>query len=226
MLRDLFISFVTKKGKVTMTHVLVLYYSSYGHVRELAEAEAKGARSVPGVHVDVRRIPETVPQAVRERAGFQPDDTPEIDVNELQNYDAIILGTPTHFGTMAGSVKQFIDQAGGLWARNALVGKVGAVFTSTGSQHGGHEMTVLSTHIPLFHFGMVVVGMPYTFAGQTRQDEIVGGSPYGAGTIAGPDGSRRPTEADLAGARFQGQHVAQVAVALKAAADIELGEPA
>ena len=200
-----------------MTRILVLYYSSYGHVRELAEAEAEGARSVPGVQVDLRRVPETVPPAVRARAAFQPDDTPDIAVEELPQYDGIILGTPTHFGTMAGSVKQFIDQAGGLWARNALAGKVGAVFTSTGSQHGGHEMTVLSTHIPLLHFGMVIVGMPYTFKGQTRQDEIVGGSPYGAGTIAGADGSRRPTANDLAGARFQGRHVARVAGALAAA---------
>ena len=202
-----------------MTRVLVLYYSSYGHVRALAQAEAEGARSVPGVQVDLRRIPETVPQSVRERAGFRPDDTPDITADELPGYDAIILGTPTHFGTMAGSVKQFIDQAGGLWARNALAGKVGAVFASTGSQHGGHEMTVLSTHVPLLHFGMVIVGMPYTFSGQTRQDEIVGGSPYGAGTIAGADGSRRPTATDLAGARFQGQHVARVAAALSHASN-------
>ncbi len=225
-----------------MTRVLVVYYSSYGHLRDMAQAEAAGARSVDGVQVDIRRIPETVPPAVREQAGFIPDDTPDIEVSQLPQYDAIILGTPTHFGTMAGPVKQFIDQAGGLWARNALAGKVGAVFTSTGSQHGGHEVTVLTTHIPLFHFGMVVVGMPYTFADQTRQDEIVGGSPYGAGTIAGPDGSRRPTETDLAGARFQGRHVARVAAALKAGmaaddateadtelksdSDLEVGEPA
>lgn len=199
-----------------MTRILVLYYSSYGHVRALAEAEAEGARSVPGVQVDLRRVPETVPLPVRERAGFQPDDTPELAIEDLPQYDAIILGTPTHFGTMAGAVKQFIDQAGGLWARNALAGKVGSVFTSTGSQHGGHEMTVLSTHVPLLHFGMVIVGMPYTFKGQTRQDEIVGGSPYGAGSIAGGDGSRRPTATDMAGARFQGQHVARVAAALAA----------
>ena len=200
-----------------MTRILVLYYSSYGHVRALAEAEVEGARSVPGVQVDLRRVPETVPLSVRQRAGFQTDDTPEMAVEELPQYDAIILGTPTHFGTMAGAVKQFIDQAGGLWARNALTGKVGAVFTSTGSQHGGHEMTVLSTHVPLLHFGMVIVGMPYTFKGQTRHDEIVGGSPYGAGTIAGADGSRQPTAIDLAGARFQGRHVARVASALVSA---------
>ncbi|MBX3608334.1 MAG: NAD(P)H:quinone oxidoreductase [Hydrogenophaga sp.] len=200
-----------------MTRVLVLYYSSYGHVRTMAQAVADGASRVPGVQVDVRRVPETVPLSVRERAGFVPDDTAEMAVQDLPQYDAIILGTPTHFGTMAGAVKQFIDQAGGLWARNALAGKVGAVFTSTGSQHGGHEMTVLSTHIPLLHFGMVIVGMPYTFSGQTRHDEIAGGSPYGAGTIAGADGSRRPTANDLAGARFQGEHVARVAAALVAA---------
>jgi NAD(P)H dehydrogenase (quinone) len=201
-----------------MTRILVLYYSSYGHVKALAQAQAEGAGSVPRTRVDVRRIPETVPQAVRERAGFQADDTPEIAVADLTNYDAIILGTPTHFGTMAGAVKQFIDQAGGLWARNALAGKVGAVFTSTGSQHGGHEMAVLSTLVPLLHFGMVIVGMPYTFGAQTRSDLIVGGSPYGAGTIAGADGSRRPTDTDLDGARFQGRHVAQVAATLTAAA--------
>jgi NAD(P)H dehydrogenase (quinone) len=201
-----------------MTRILVLYYSSYGHVQALAQAQAEGARSLPRTRVDVRRIPETVPQAVRERAGFQADDTPEIAVGDLPDYDAIILGTPTHFGTMAGAVKQFIDQAGALWARNALAGKVGAVFTSTGSQHGGHEMALLSTLVPLLHFGMVIVGMPYTFGGQTRSDRIVGGSPYGAGTIAGADGARRPTDTDLDGARFQGRHVAQVAATLTAAA--------
>ena len=201
-----------------MTRILVLYYSSYGHVRALAQAQPEGTRSVPRTRVDVRRIPETVPLAVRERAGFQADDTPEIAVADLTDYDAIILGTPTHFGTMAGAVKQFIDQAGGLWARNALAGKVGAVFTSTGSQHGGHEMAVLSTLVPMLHFGMVIVGMPYTFGAQTRSDLIVGGSPYGAGTIAGADGTRRPTDTDLDGARFQGRHVAQVAATLTAAA--------
>ncbi len=205
-----------------MTRILVLYYSSHGHVRSLARAQAEGARSVPRTRVDVRRVPETVPLAVRERAGFQADDTPEIGVAELPSYDAIILGTPTHFGTMAGAVKQFIDQAGGLWSRNALAGKVGAVFTSTGSQHGGHEMAVLSTLVPLLHFGMVIVGMPYTFGGQTRSDRIVGGSPYGAGTIAGADGSRRATDTDLDGARFQGRHVAQVAATLTAAAPARL----
>ena len=200
-----------------MTRVLILYYSSYGHVRALAEAEAEGARSVPGVHVDLARVPETMSRAARERAGFVPDDAPEAAVADLPGYDAIILGTPTRFGVMAAQMKQFLDQAGGLWARNALVGKVGAVFTSTGSQHGGHEAAALTSHIPLLHFGMLVAGLPYSFAGQTRTDMIVGGSPYGAGTIAGGDGALRPTQTDLDGARFQGRHVAQIAARLAAA---------
>ena len=202
-----------------MTRVLVLYYSSYGHVRALARAEAEGARSVPGTVVDVRRVPETVPQAVRASAGYADDDTTVAQVQDLANYDAIIVGTPTRFGMMAGQLKQFLDQAGGLWARNALVGKVGAVFTSTGSQHGGHEATLLTTQIPLLHFGMVVVGMPYTFSGQTAMDRIVGGSPYGAGTIAGSDGQREPDAIDLAGARAQGGHVARLAAGIAAAND-------
>lgn len=200
-----------------MTRVLVLYYSSYGHVRSLAEAEADGARSVPGTHVDIRRVPETVPQEIRERAGFVTDDTPLAAPADLEAYDAIIFGTPTQFGMMAGQMKSFLDQAGGLWARNALVGKVAAVFTSTGSQHGGHEATLLTTQIPLQHFGMLIAGMPYTFAGQTTGEGIVGGAPYGAGTIAGADGSRSPTPTDLAGARFQGAHVARIAAHLAGA---------
>ncbi len=197
-----------------MSRVLVLYYSSYGHVRALADAEAEGARSVPGTQVDVRRVPETVPEDIRQNAGYIADDTPVAIPADLENYDAIILGTPTRFGMMAGQMKTFLDQAGGLWARNALVGKVGAVFASTGSQHGGHEATLLTTQVPLQHFGMLVVGMPYTFAGQTTANEIIGGAPYGAGTIAGADGSRLPSETDLAGARFQGAHVAGIAARL------------
>jgi len=205
-----------------MARVLVLYYSSYGHIRALAEAEAEGARSVPGVSVDIRRVPETVPQAVRESAGYVVDDTPEARVADLPDYDAIIFGTPTRFGSMAAQMKQFLDMAGGLWAKNALVGKVGSVFTSSGSQHGGHEASVLTTHVPLLHFGMMVVGLPYTFQGQMRIDEIVGGSPYGAGTVAGGDGSLKPSETDLAGARFQGHHVAEIAVRLAANPDVLL----
>ncbi|MFC2969249.1 NAD(P)H:quinone oxidoreductase [Acidimangrovimonas pyrenivorans] len=194
-----------------MTRVLVLYYSSYGHVRSLAEASAEGARSVAGTTVDIRRVPETVPQAIREAAGYAPDDTAEAKVSELPDYDAILFGTPTRFGNMAAQMKQFLDMAGGLWARNALVGKVGAVFTSTGSQHGGHEAAVLSTQVPLQHFGMLIAGLPYTFAAQMEKGTVLGGSPYGAGTIAGADGSLQPTEIDLAGARFQGRHVAEIA---------------
>ena len=197
-----------------MTHILVLYYSSYGHVRALAEAEADGARSVSGTHVDVRRVPETVPDDVRTSAGFVADDTPVATPADLEHYDAIIIGTPTLFGMMAGQMKCFLDQAGGLWARNALVGKVAAVFTSTGSQHGGHEATLLSTQIPLQHFGMLIVGMPYTFADQASATQIIGGAPYGAGTIAGADGARAPTDTDLAGARYQGAHVARIAARL------------
>jgi NAD(P)H dehydrogenase (quinone) len=201
-----------------MTKVLVLYYSSYGHIRALAQAEAEGAGSVPGVQVDIRRVPETVPQAVRDSAGYASDDTPEARVADLPDYDAIILGTPSRFGNMAGQMKQFLDQAGGLWARNALVGKVGAVFTSTGTQHGGHEATVLSAHVPMLHFGMLIAGLPYSFQGLHRTDEMTGGSPYGAGTIAGGDGSRTPSETELTGACYQGRHVAEIAARLASGA--------
>ena len=197
-----------------MTRVLVLYYSSYGHVRALAEAEAEGARSVPGTLVDLRRVPETVPDDIRRKAGFIEDHTPLATPSDLETYDAILFGTPTLFGMMAGQMKSFLDQAGGLWARNALVGKVAGVFASTGSQHGGHEATLLSFQIPLQHFGMLIAGMPYSFAGQTTAEHIVGGAPYGAGTIAGADGSLAPTETDLAGARFQGAHVAGIGARL------------
>ena len=203
-----------------MPRILVLYYSSYGHIRDLARAEAEGARSVPGTHVDIRRVAETVPEDVCRASGYVADDTPLARPADLADYDGIIIGTPTRFGLMAGQVKQFLDQAGGLWARNALVGRVGAVFASTGSQHGGHEMTMLSTQVSLMHFGMVIAGMPYTFAGQTGKDGIIGGGPYGAGTIAGADGSLAPTETDLAGARFQGAYVARIAAGL-AALDLE-----
>nr|WP_321443877.1 NAD(P)H:quinone oxidoreductase [uncultured Cohaesibacter sp.] len=204
-----------------MTRILVLYYSSYGHVRALAQAEAEGALDIPGTSVDIRRVPETVPDDIRLKAGFVADDTPVASPADLEHYEAIIFGTPTLFGMMAGQMKGFLDSAGGLWARNALVGKVAAVFASTGSQHGGHEATLLSTQIPLQHFGMLIVGMPYSFAGQTTADGIVGGAPYGAGTIAGGDGSRAPTGIDLAGARFQGRHVARIASALSGVSLIE-----
>jgi len=205
-----------------MTRVLVLYYSSYGHIKAMAKAVAAGASSVEGVLVDVKKVPETVPLHICEQAGYVNDqDMPIAEVAELPDYDAIIFGTPTRFGGMAAQMKQFIDQAGGLWASNALVGKVGAVFTSTGSQHGGHEAVILSSHIPLLHFGMVIVGLPYTFSDQMRSDVIVGGSPYGAGTIAGSDGALQPTQTDLAGAHHQGRHVAGIAAKLVAVPDVD-----
>ena len=197
-----------------MTRILVLYYSSYGHVRALAKAEAQGALSVPGTTVDLRRVPETVPEEIRRSAGYVDDETPEAAPGDLARYDGFLFGTPTRFGMMAAQMKQFLDQAGGLWAQNALVGKVAGVFASTGSQHGGHEATLLSTQIPLQHFGMLIAGLPYSFSGQTSRDGIIGGAPYGAGTIAGADGTLSPTQTDLAGAQFQGAHVADLAARL------------
>lgn len=199
-----------------MTKVLVLYYSSYGHMEIMAHAIAEGARKT-GAIVDIKRVPEIVPETVAENAGYKMDQAaPVAKVSDLADYDAIIFGTPTRFGNMASQMKNFLDQAGGIWAQDRLVGKVGSVFTSTGSQHGGQETTILSTHIPLLHFGMVIVGLPYTFKGQGRMDEVTGCSPYGASTIAddGQGGDRSPSENELAGARFQGGHVAEVAIAL------------
>lgn len=201
-----------------MTRILVLYYSSYGHIRTMAQAVAEGAAEIPGTVVDVKRVPETVREAVRQSAGFIADDTAEAQPSDLADYDGILFGTPTRFGLMAGQMKQFLDQAGGLRARNALVGKVGAVFASTGSQHGGHESTLLSTQIPLQHFGMLIAGLPYSFVGQTTSERIIGGAPYGAGTIAGGDGSLLPNEVELQGARFLGAHVAEIAAKLSAGA--------
>ncbi|WP_372070144.1 NAD(P)H:quinone oxidoreductase (plasmid) [Tistrella mobilis] len=202
-----------------MTRVLVLYYSSYGHVETMAEAVADGARDAGAVAV-LKRVPELVPQHVADAAGYRTDQRADIaTVAELPEYDAIILGTPTRFGNMAAQMKNFLDQCGGLWFADRLVGKVGSVFTSTGSQHGGQESTILSVHTVLLHLGMVVVGLPYSFKGQLRMDEITGGSPYGASTLA-DDGSgwdRRPSENELKGARFQGHHVAGIARALAAA---------
>lgn len=207
------------KREAMMTSVLVLYYSSYGHIETMAGAVAEGARAA-GAEAVVKRVPEIVPEAVALRAGYKRDQPAQIaDVAELADYDALIVGTPTRFGTMAAQMKNFLDQAGGLWARNALVGRVGSVFTSTGSQHGGQEATILSTHIVLLHLGMVVAGLPYTFPGQSRMDEITGGSPYGAATLAddGRGGNREPSLNELDGARFQGRHVASLARALAAA---------
>lgn len=192
--------------------VLVLYYSSYGHVEALARAVREGAQEA-GADAQLKRVPELVPPQVAERAGYKlAQAAPIARVDELAEYDAIVFGTPTRFGTMAAQMKNFIDQAGGLWARDALVGKVGSVFTSTGSQHGGQEATLLTSHVPLLHLGMIVVGLPYTFKGLNRMDEVTGGSPYGASTLAddGQGGDRAPSANELEGARFQGAHVARV----------------
>jgi NAD(P)H dehydrogenase (quinone) len=194
-----------------MSKVLVLYYSSYGHIETMAQAVAEGARSA-GASVDVKRVPETVPQEIAQSAHFKLDQAaPVATVAELVNYDAIIVGAPTRYGRMPSQMAAFLDQTGGLWARGALNGKVGAAFTSTATQHGGQEVTLFSIITNLMHFGMVIVGLPYSFAGQMTLDEIVGGSPYGATTIAGGKGERQPSAIELDGARFQGKTVAETA---------------
>ena len=199
-----------------MTKVLVLYYSSWGHIEQMAYAAAEGAREA-GADVVVKRVPELVPAEVAQAAHYKTDQrAPVATVEELPEYDAIIFGTPTRYGTMTAQMKNFLDQTGGLWVRGSLVGKVGSVFSSTATQHGGQESTLLTFHPVLLHQGMVVVGLPYAFAGQMGVDQIRGGSPYGASTVAGGDGSRQPTEIDLDGARFQGKHVAQIAAKLAA----------
>ena len=199
-----------------MPKVLVLYYSAYGHIEQMAEAVAEGARSA-GATVDIKRVPELVPDDVAKASHFKLNQAaPVATVAELADYDAIIFGVPTRFGNMAAQMKNFLDQTGGLWAKGALVGKVGSVFASTATQHGGQESTILSTHTVLLHHGMVIVGLPYAWAGQTRIDEITGGSPYGASTIAGGDGSRQPSANELDGARWQGEHVAKIAAKLAA----------
>lgn len=195
-----------------MAKVLVLYYSSYGHIEVMARAVAEGAGSVAGCQCDIRRVPELVPADIAASSGMKvSQDAPLATVEELAHYDAIVFGTPTRFGNMAAQMRNFLDQTGGLWAKGALIGKVGSVFTSTASQHGGQETTITSFHTTLFHHGMVVVGLPYSFAGNSEMGEISGGTPYGATTIAGADGSRLPSENELAGARFQGRHVAEIA---------------
>ncbi len=197
-----------------MSKVLVLYYSSYGHIETMAGAVAEGAREA-GATVDIKRVPELVPEEVARKSGFKLDQAaPVATVDDLVNYDAIILGVPTRFGNMPAQMKNFLDQTGGLWAKGALIGKVGSVFTSTATQHGGQESTILSTHTVLLHHGLVIVGLPYAFQGQMTLDEVTGGSPYGASTIAAGDGSRQPSANDLAGARFQGKHVATIAAKL------------
>jgi len=202
-----------------MTKVLVLYYSSYGHIEKLAEAIAEGARST-GAQVDIKRVPETVPEAIAKSSHFKLDQAaPVATVAELEHYDAIIVGTGTRYGRMSSQMAAFLDQTGGLWMRGAFNGKVGAAFTSTATQHGGQEMTLFSIITNLLHFGMTIVGLPYSHQGQMSVDEIVGGAPYGATTVAGGDGSRQPTAIDLAGARHQGELVAKTAAKLFATAD-------
>jgi len=198
-----------------MAKVLVLYYSSYGHVERMAEAVAEGARSVKGAEVTLKRVAESMPEDKARKIGIKVDQAaPTAEPDELADYDAVIFGTPTRFGNMAGQMRNFLDRTGNLWVKGALIGKVGSVFTSTGSQHGGQETTLTSFHTTLLHHGMVIVGLPYSFTGQTTMDEITGGSPYGATTIAGGKGERMPSENDLAGARFQGKHVAEIAAKL------------
>ncbi len=197
-----------------MPRILVLYYSTYGHVERMAQAVAEGAREVPGAEVVVRRVPETMPPEVAQKAGAKLDQAaPIAQPAELADYDAILFGTPTRFGNMAGQMRNFLDQTGGLWAKGALVGKVGSVFVST-AVGGGNETTVTSFHTTLLHHGMVIVGLPYSCPQLSDISAMRGGSPYGAGTLAGGDGSRQPSENELAQARFQGRHVATIAAKL------------
>ncbi len=199
---------------------LIVFYSMYGHIYRMAQAVAQGVAQVPGAIAELRRVPETLPQEVLTKMGaVEPQkawaDVPVCTVEELSQVDAIFFGTPTRFGSACGQMRQFLDATGGLWAKGALVGKVGSVFVSSATQHGGQESTILGMHVNLLHHGMVVVGLPYAFAGQMTMDEITGCSPYGASTIAGGDGSRLPSENELAGARFQGAHMAGIAAKLK-----------
>ena len=197
-----------------MPRILVLYHSAYGHIETMAEAVAEGARAT-GATVDIKRVPETVPEATARAYHFKMDQpAPVASIEDLVNYDAIIIGGGTRFGRMSSQLAAFLDQAGGLWARGALNGKVGGAFTSSATQHGGQETTLFSIITNLMHFGMVIVGLPYSHAGQMTIDEVVGGAPYGATTIAGGDGSRQPSAIELTGARHQGEQVARVAKAL------------
>lgn len=199
--------------------LLIVYYSMYGHIYQMAQSVAAGARTVDGVEVELRRVPETLSDEVLQKMGAaettaMQKDVPVCSVDDLAAADAIIFGTPTRFGNMCGQMKQFLDATGQLWQNGSLIGKAGSVFTSSNTQHGGQESTILSFHILLLHQGMVIVGLPYSFDGQMEIDMISGCSPYGASTIAGPDGSRTPNENEIAGARFQGAHVAKIALKL------------
>lgn len=200
-----------------MTKVLVLYYSMYGHIERMAEAVAEGARTVEGVEATIKRVPEIIPEDRALSLGVKLDQkAPIATVDELPNYDAIIFGTPTRFGNMAAQMRNFLDQTGKLWMEGSLIGKLAGVFTSTATQHGGQETTITSFHSTLLHHGMVIAGVPYSCKGLMVMNEISGGSPYGASTLAGPDGKRMPTDNELDIARFQGNHVAQIAKRLAA----------
>lgn len=195
-----------------MPKVLVLYHSTYGHVEKMAEAIAEGARQVDGAQVDIKRVPELVPEELAKKSGYKLDQAaPIATIDELSDYDAIIIGAGTRFGTAASQLRNFLDQTGGLWASGAFTGKVGSAFTSTASQHGGQETTLIGMIQTLLHHGMVVAGLPYAWQGQLRIDEMTGGSPYGATTITGGDGSRMPSDNELEGARWQGRYVAETA---------------
>jgi NAD(P)H dehydrogenase (quinone) len=199
-----------------MTKVLVLYYSSYGHIETMANAVAEGARGV-GATADVKRVPELVPPEVAKSSHFKVDQAaPVATIDDLANYDAILFGTPTRFGNMAAQMRNFLDQAGGLWFQNKLVGKAASVFCSSATQHGGQESTILTFIPTILHLGMIYVGLPYTFSGQFGHEEVKGASPYGASTVAGGDGSRQPSAIELEAARFQGAHVAAIAAKLSA----------
>ncbi|AYG95920.1 NAD(P)H:quinone oxidoreductase [Brevundimonas naejangsanensis] len=195
-----------------MPKILVLYHSTYGHIETMAEAVAEGARQVEGAVVDIKRVPETVPEELARNSGYKMDQAaPIATVAELADYDAIIIGAGTRFGTAASQMRAFLDQTGGLWAQGKLIGKVGGAFSASATQHGGQETTFGGLHNYFMHQGMVVVGLPYSFAGQMTMDEITGGTPYGATTLTKGDGSRMPSENELDGARFQGKHIAEIA---------------
>lgn len=200
--------------------VLVLFYSAYGHIHKMAQAVADGVNSIEGVEAVIRQVPETLPQELTTKLGIAQaqeawKDIPFANPSELGSYDAIIFGAPTRFGMMAAQMKSFLDGTGGIWAKGELVGKIGSVFTSSNTQHGGQESTILNFHTVLLHHGMLIAGLPYAFEGQSVMNEISGGSPYGASTIAGADGSRRPSQNELDGAYYQGRHVAQLAHRMK-----------
>ncbi|MHB8138905.1 MAG: NAD(P)H:quinone oxidoreductase [Smithellaceae bacterium] len=200
-------------------NMLIVYYSMYGHIRRMAEAVKEGADGVSGATVNICRVPETLPEDILKKMDAQDaqkaqTNVPVCKLEDLVSADAIIFGTPTRFGNMCGQMRQFLDSTGGLWSKGALVGKVGSVFTSSATQHGGQESTILSFHFTLLHHGMIIVGLPYSFAGQMRIDEMTGGSPYGASTIAGGDGKRMPSKNELDAARYQGKHVAEIAAKL------------